>query len=494
MDTDRGQISRNGIISKVPGGVQRDENDWQALRWNGDEKHGWHYGKFYQSTPMFFTAEGHNLWLGDHYRGRSLFLVSSGPSTKKLDLTQLNAPGVMTMGLNNSPKMFRPNMWTCVDSPASFLRSIWMDPTIQKFVPICSVDKPIFDNDSIVIHEKGKVLRDKDDNAIFDDKAGKFLTQEGGEPLRVRDCPNMMYYRRNEHFRAAQYLWEDTINWGNHGELGGARSVFLVAIRLAYLLGFRRVYLLGVDFDMSNKVGYSFKQSRNQGSVKGNNETYEKLVKRFTELKPIFDREGFEVFQCNKDSKFKVFPHLSYKDALKAVAAEFQGSGSPIDIATENTEGLYDREDRLKKAAEGQVQTQLAKKARAQEEAIKAAGAKAVQKLKGQAPPAKAAKAAKAPKEPQVYSPEDQQEVKARLDAARDLLQRAKAETADWMTKEPTDGNEAALTQWVSELKAMQTNEEQIRVVFRTIEDEKRYKHGEEIRWGLWIPENEEQV
>ena len=489
MDTDRGHVTKNGMISKVPGGLQRDDNDWQALRWNGMEHHGWQYSRFCQSSPMFFTAEGHNLWMGDTYRGRSLFLVSSGPSTKKLDLQKLKAPGIITMGLNNSPKVFRPNLWTCVDSPSSFLRSIWLDPTIQKFAPICSVDKHIFDNDSIAVRKEpgGQILRDEAGAAIIDDAAGKFLQRPNGEPLRVRDCPNMVYFRRNEHFRANQYLWEDTMNWGNHGDLGGARSVFLVVIRLAYLLGFRKVYLLGVDFDMSPEKGYAFKQARNPGSIKGNQETYEKLVERFTELKPIFDAEGFEVFQCNKDSRFKVFPHVSYKDALAAATEEFSCGGAPINCAEENTEGLYDRDDRLKKAAEGQVKIDLAKNAAKRDALLKEAGHKAV-KAVGKKIPAKKKKGGPVPAAG-AYSSEEQQEVKARLDAARGMLERAKKDAEDWLKNEPKDGNETAVMQWVTELKHMQEEEEQIRVVFRTIEDEKRYKHGEEIRWGLWDPQ-----
>jgi hypothetical protein len=83
-------------------------------------------------------------------------------------------------------------------------------------------------------------------------------------------------------------------------------------------------------------------------------------------------------------------------------------------------------------------------------------------------------------------------EVKARLDAARDLLERRKADTKDWLAKEPKDGDDNALRQWVEELKSMQASEEETRVLFRTIEDEKRWKHGEDIRWGLWDPNKAE--
>ena len=82
--------------------------------------------EFYQPVPMFFTREGASMPLIGHYRGGSAFLLCNGPSMAKLDLTQLNKPGIMTFGMNNGAKTFRPNFWTCVDDPKRFLKSIWI--------------------------------------------------------------------------------------------------------------------------------------------------------------------------------------------------------------------------------------------------------------------------------------------------------------------------------------------------------------------------------
>ena len=104
-------------------------------------------------------------------------------------------------------------VWTCVDDPPRFMDSIWQDGNILKFVP----------------------------ESFFDRKGGR-----GGIPLREG---RFFYgYRRNEHFRAAQWLTEGMINWGNHKCRGGGRSLMLVALRIAILLGFRRIYLVGCDF------------------------------------------------------------------------------------------------------------------------------------------------------------------------------------------------------------------------------------------------------
>jgi hypothetical protein len=89
--------------------------------------------EFGQHIPFFFTREGSAIDLVGQYKGRSAFLICNGPSFVKLNRNLLSEPGVMTFGINNGPKTFRPNFWTCVDDPVRFLKSIWLDPKITKF-------------------------------------------------------------------------------------------------------------------------------------------------------------------------------------------------------------------------------------------------------------------------------------------------------------------------------------------------------------------------
>jgi len=96
---------------------------------------------FLQPAPLLFTRDHHPLWLGDLYRGRSAFLIAGGPSFATLNHSLLRKPGVLTLGLNNSAKTFRPNLWVGVDEPDQFMRSVWLDPTILKFVPFGNASK-----------------------------------------------------------------------------------------------------------------------------------------------------------------------------------------------------------------------------------------------------------------------------------------------------------------------------------------------------------------
>ena len=92
----------------------------------------------------------------------------------------------------------------------------------------------------------------------------------------------------------------------------------LLAVRLMHYLGVRRVYLLGVDFGMQGserQVGnYAFGQA---GSPNGNNNAYRVLSEWFAQLKPIFDADRFEIYNCNPESRLTVFPHVPFDTALE---------------------------------------------------------------------------------------------------------------------------------------------------------------------------------
>jgi hypothetical protein len=112
----------------------------------------------------------------------------------------------------------------------------------------------------------------------------------------------------------------------------------LPAVRIAFILGFRRVFLLGADFRMvAGKDNYHFAQARSKQSAKNNNNTYQALDWRFGKLRPTFEKNGFHVYNCNADSGLRAFDHVPYSQAIDLVRQELP------DTAAERTEGLYDR-------------------------------------------------------------------------------------------------------------------------------------------------------
>lgn len=281
------------------------------------------FANYFSAPPMFFTKDLATVPFENRFNGGHAFLIAGGPSFGELDHKLLWKAGVLTMGINNSAATFRPNLWTCVDSPSNFLASIWQDPQIEKIVPISHINKRLFDS------SKWKDVK-----------------------ITVGDCPNVFYYRRNEVVNTEDFLLEDTFNWGNHSKVGGGRSVFMAAVKILYVMGIRQLYLLGVDFHMDKDHKYHFPQDRSKSSIKGNNNTYASMIQWFEELKSQFDEAGYKVYNCNEKSALKAFPFMPFEEAITAATSHM------VDVLAERSEGMYSRrtdeekEEKKKKAEE----------------------------------------------------------------------------------------------------------------------------------------------
>jgi len=235
--------------------------------------------------------------LVNFYAGGSAFLVCGGPSLTQLDLSLLKQRGVLVAAFNNvAATTVQPNLWVSSDPVGHFCDIIWRDPTILKFVPLSRM------NNNIRVWEGDKLV-------------------EG--PV-VSSMPSLIWYDLRSGFIADRWLYEPECVWGNEGANAGdagytgARSTMLSAIKILFVLGIRTIYLLGADFKMEvGKDNYAFPQARSRESVSHNNRTYEVLVKRFELLLPYFEKENFEIFNCNFQSNLRVFPFISYEEALE---------------------------------------------------------------------------------------------------------------------------------------------------------------------------------
>lgn len=303
-----GRINKSIVPSNTDAFVEEDEKAFKSLV-NED------------SDLYFYTNNGQSVSLKNFYRNQQAFLLLSGPSLNSCDLSQLSKRGIMTMGVNNSWSIFKPNLWVSVDDPGNFIDTGWKDPTITKFVPVGHYHKLL----------------------IVKEESGEFRPSQ----FKVRDMPGVYYFRRNLKFQSRTFLTENTINWGvddeTVDELGckGGRSVMLAAVKILYYLGFRTIYLLGADFNMEvGKQNYAFKQDRTESSVKGNNSTYRNLDKRFTAMLPDFNAAGLQVYNCYKDSGLKAFQHMSFEKAIEKAS---ETCSKQVD-----TEGWYDRKEREK--------------------------------------------------------------------------------------------------------------------------------------------------
>lgn len=260
-----------------------------------------------QSPPLFFTKDMHALYLGDMYYKCSAFLICGGPSLKLANLAALASPGVFLAAVNNAATVIRPQIWISVDHPGRFHSSIWRDPGIAKFLPVCHFRSSLRSRNTC-----GELV-------VSDDTPA--------------DMPNVIGYRRNEVFVPERWLTEETFNWGSdtgvHDSLGqkGYRSVFLVAIRILYALGFRRIFLVGCDFHMTaDGANYAFDEPTNLQTIEHNNALFDVIGRRLELLVPYFDAAGLVIQNCTAGSALKCFES---RDLEAALADVLRDSGDP---------------------------------------------------------------------------------------------------------------------------------------------------------------------
>lgn len=259
--------------------------------------------------PLIFREDGHHFWGNNLYKGESCFLILGGPSLSQMDISRLDSPYIMTMGVNNSVKRFRPKMWICSDLSRNFLESIWKDPTIQKFL-----------------------------------LERRYMEESVGN-TSVRDFPNTFWYKEKNNFIYESFLDVCHFPWGRTEKHGYDknrrpkrklfRSTMLISIKMLYYFGFKNVYLLGADFHMSEENPYHFEEEKSFSEVKHNNISYKILNMWFVELNKLFIQNNFYVWNCNPKSNLKAFEYKSFEDSVKQAL-----KGKP-DPEKEETLGMY---------------------------------------------------------------------------------------------------------------------------------------------------------
>ena len=259
--------------------------------------------KYQPQALKFYRTNGPAQSLNKLYSG-SAFLVCGGPSLREpyFDLDRLKAPGLLTMAINNSGQPFRPDLFVCVDTPSRFLFSIHRDPRIVKFMPAKFQETFLFNS-----------------------------ATEAESKIKAGDCPNTWFYQHRNTFQWWRFFANNIIEWGN--------STMMIAIRILYDLGIRRIFLLGADFYMqAGENAYAHGERASKQHAWHNNRSFEQLQRRFGVLNPLFEAHGLYIYNCNPYSRLTAFPFLGYNRAMEIAIEEF---GAKPD--RERRRGLYEK-------------------------------------------------------------------------------------------------------------------------------------------------------
>lgn len=144
-----------------------------------------------------------------------VFLIGGGPSLTSMPVDLINrtpAPkfcmNLAGSGKDGHPPLIRPNLWSSYDPSVRFHKSIYLDPSIQKFV--CRSRRMDLIPDSL---------------------------------YKVCDAPNLFFFDRK------QRGYRDFI--GGDDGIVDCRDTFAQCLDICYRLGFRTIYLLGTEMQVS---------------------------------------------------------------------------------------------------------------------------------------------------------------------------------------------------------------------------------------------------
>ncbi len=252
-----------------------------------------------------YNARGVPVDLCDLWgRDVAAFLLLGGPSANLIPKESLAARGVLVFAVNNVGGHLPCSAWLMNDPVEKAHHGILLDGNILHFLP-----KPRMKNN------RGK-FRIKGADGIF-----------SWAPIHAKDCPSMFFYERDVFFQPETFLSSETASWGTsskHIDKGETKRPKLLctmfsALKIMYYLGVRETYLLGADFTMTTKAGYSFGQSRDADAVSANNNLFRTANLELCALQPHLLAGGYRVFNCNRESALQAFPYVPFEKALKRV-------------------------------------------------------------------------------------------------------------------------------------------------------------------------------
>lgn len=228
--------------------------------------------------------------LGGAYCDETLFIIGGHPSINDQPLELLNLPGVMTMALNNVPYTFRrPTFWLTADKPNCYGGHFYHRADMIKLA-------------------RSDTMLDVPNNA----------------DRQLRSFPNTLFYE----LKPDKYEPENFFSEGN--DFVWWKSVFPLALQMAWRLGFRRIYLVGCAFWSTVIKPYAWGTQLSMSNHRYTQTTYDEDITKLRKLSPYFDAAALEVISCTPGSRANEV--LRYTPLADAVAQVLKGMPEPTPL------------------------------------------------------------------------------------------------------------------------------------------------------------------
>lgn len=236
-----------------------------------------------------FTQDGRRKTadLKDAFGG-SIFVCGGHPSLLNEPLERFYEPSIVSLAMNNTATLFKPNLWIGADKAQCYSQSILKDPSIIKF---------------------GRLMY-RDD--IIDE-----------QPLsRWRQMPNQWFYVIDEDYNHQTVCHDsNTLVWW--------KNVFILTVQLCYRLGFRKVYFCGTAFKMEDDKHYAYDVTLTADQLDYNRRTYHCALGDFVRCLPVFRRNGMDFISCTPESNMN--QHIEFIPFTEAID-ETRRQIPPIDL------------------------------------------------------------------------------------------------------------------------------------------------------------------
>lgn len=248
-----------------------------------------------QGRKSWDKKEKDLLSLKDSHIGEVAFIIGNGPSLRQEDLDVLKSNNVFCFAMNRINLIFdkttwRPNCYMAID-PQIYREN---DPTVPT-----------------IINEKLPLY-------LFGDFAYKGIpeTMLSANVIPFNSKPNSHYISVSEFSDNALLYVVDGF------------TVTYSAMQIAYYMGFKKIYLLGIDFNYSRKLQKNGKiidscrhtyfddkydpYNKNAGYMDGMMQAYE-TAKKFC------DSHDFKIFNATRGGNLNVFERISFEDVIESL-------------------------------------------------------------------------------------------------------------------------------------------------------------------------------
>lgn len=240
------------------------------------------FGIPYQLFKSFHKAD-YKIWeeYKDKYAGERCFIIGTGPS---LDLGILHKlDNEYTFGVNSLVNVFDESNWLpsfyCITDPKVYKRlesDLKKYPTLKAFYPSNRINS-------------------------------SFLSG----PTFALNCSDMYKVKALDYFRFTEFGTDLT------REIFDGGTVVYVAMQIAAYMGFREIYLLGVD------VNYGYQENNHNAKLEYNNRghhytdtrsTGDIMIEAFKIAKEYAESHNIKIYNVNKKGRLDLFQRISLEE------------------------------------------------------------------------------------------------------------------------------------------------------------------------------------